>query len=231
MAPCYVDHIIITAPDLEVGAEFVNQTLGVMPQRGGEHPRMGTHNLLLRLGEALFLEVISPNPAASRPERARWFALDSLAADAAPSLATWVARTTDLHTTAAVSSETLGLIEPMTRGTLNWLITIPADGSLPLGGIAPTLIEWQAEPHPAAKLEDLGLSLAKLELFHPEPDRIASLLKSIECQGPVSVFPTPKGVAPYLVAHINTPNGLRTLSALDNPVQRTSQPASLTACR
>jgi len=222
MAPCHVDHIVITAPTLEAGAEFVSQTLGVMPQRGGEHPRMGTHNLLLRLGEALFLEVISPNPGASRPERARWFALDSLAADASPRLATWVARTADVHATAAVSSEMPGLIEPMTRGALHWLITIPADGSLPLDGIAPTLIEWQAEPHPAAKLEDLGLSLAKLELFHPEPDRITSLLKSIDCQGPVSVSPVPKGAAPYLVAHINTPQGLRTLSAPNNPVQRTA---------
>jgi len=212
MAPCYVDHITITAPNLEMGAEFVSQTLGVMPQRGGEHPRMGTHNLLLRLGEALFLEVISPNPDAPHPGRARWFALDSLAADASPKLATWVARTTDIHTAAGNSSEALGLIEPMTRGMLDWLITIPADGSLPLGGIAPALIEWQAEPHPAARLQDSSLSLHHLELCHPEPDRIAVLLKSINCQGPISVSPTPKGTAPYLVAYINTSQGLRTLS-------------------
>lgn len=219
--PCYIDHLTITAPNLEVGAEFVSQTLGVMPQRGGEHLRMGTHNLLLRLGDALFLEVISPNPEAPRPERARWFALDNLTAEASPRLATWVARTTDIHTTVTGSSEALGLIEPMARGTLNWLITIPADGSLPLGGIAPALIEWQAEPHPAAKLQDSGLSLHKLELCHPEPDQIAGLLKSIECQGPVSVSPVSKGAAPYLVAHINTPTGPRTLSAPNHPVLRT----------
>jgi hypothetical protein len=58
MPYCYIDHIVITAPDLEVGAEFVRQTLGVIPQSGGAHPRMGTHNLLLRLGDSLYLEVI-----------------------------------------------------------------------------------------------------------------------------------------------------------------------------
>ena len=213
MAPCHIDHITITAPSLEIGAKFVRETLGVTPQSGGEHPRMGTHNLLLRLGDSLFLEIIAPDPAAPRPDRARWFALDSLQADAPPRLSTWVARTNDIHATGANSSEGLGNIEPMTRGALNWLITIPGDGSLPLDGIAPTLIEWQAEPHPATKLEDLGLSLVRLELFHPEPDRISTLLKSIEFEGPVSLSLLSGSVAPYLVAHINTPTGLRKLSA------------------
>ena len=211
MTLSYIDHITITAPNLEAGAEFVNQTLGVMPQRGGEHPRMGTHNLLLRLGDSLFLEVISPNPDAPRPDRPRWFALDGLAADASPSLATWVVRTDDIHATAAKSSEALGPVETMSRGMLNWLITIPADGSLPFGGVAPALIEWQAEPHPAARLQDFELSLARLELFHSEPDRIAALLKSIGCQGPVSVSSISKGMTPHLVAHIHTPGGLRIL--------------------
>jgi hypothetical protein len=55
------------------------------------------------------------------------------------------------HATAAGSFEVLGPIEPMSRGKLNWLITIPADGSLTLDGVAPALIQWDAEPHPAAK--------------------------------------------------------------------------------
>lgn len=213
MTSCYIDHITITAPNLEVGAAFVQHTLGVMPQKGGEHPCMGTHNLLLRLGDALFLEVISPNPDAPRPDRARLFALDSLSADAQPRLATWVARTNDIQAVAAASSEALGQIEPMSRGALDWLITIPADGSLVLDGIAPSVIEWHGEPHPAAKLHDCGLSLVKLELFHPEPDRISVLLQSIKCQGPISVSPAGKGTSPYLVAHINTPKGLRMLSS------------------
>jgi hypothetical protein len=208
---CLIDHITVTAPTLEVGAEFVRQALGVTPQAGGEHPRMGTHNLLLRLGDSLFLEVISSNPRAPVPTRPRWFALDTLRPNSAPTLSAWVARTSDIHATASACSETLGNIEPMTRGALNWLITIPTDGSLPLNGIAPVLIEWQTEVHPAAKLQDHGLSLASLELFHPEPERISRLLQSIGLEGTISVSPLRGERSAYMVARINTPLGLRLL--------------------
>lgn len=211
---CFIDHITITAPTLAAGAALVRQTLGVQPQGGGEHPRMGTHNLLLRLGTDLFLEVIAPNPAAPAPGRPRWFALDKMAADATPRLSTWVVRTRDIHATVAASPEGLGPIEPMSRGALNWLITIPADGSVPVDGIAPALIEWQAAGHPAARLEDHGLSLARLEVFHPEPARVSRLLATIGLVGPVCVLPAAAGSTPHLVAHIGTPQGLRVLWAI-----------------
>jgi hypothetical protein len=212
MPACFIDHITVTAPNLEAGAEFVRQTLGVAPQKGGEHPRMGTHNSLLRLSNTMFLEVIAPIPGVPQPDRPRWFALDNLAVDALPSLSTWVVRSADIHATAAGSLEALGPVEPMSRGALDWLITIPADGSVPLDGVAPALIQWHAGPHPASVMQDRGLSLVALEVFHPKPDRVRALLKSIEAEGPVSVLPLPKGAAAYLVATINTPGGLRKLS-------------------
>jgi hypothetical protein len=206
MSACSIDHITVTAPTLAAGAEFVRKALGVVPQAGGEHPRMGTHNLLLKLGDTLFLEVIAPNPNAPAPGRPRWFALDRLGPDSPPSLSNWVARTDDIHASVSACSEALGNIEAMSRGSLDWLITIPADGALPLHGIAPALIQWSAPTHPAAGLEDRGLSLVKLELFHPEPERIARLLRSIDLVAPLTVS---AGQAPHLVAHINTPQGLR----------------------
>jgi hypothetical protein len=142
VAETFVDHLTVTAPTLAAGAAFVNQVLGVAPQPGGEHPRMGTHNLLVRLGESLFLEVIAPNPNAAAPYRPRWFGLDCMRADALPSLSTWVVRTGDIHASVTACSEALGEIEPMSRGAINWLITIPADGSVPVDGVAPALIEW-----------------------------------------------------------------------------------------
>jgi len=51
MNQCYIDHITITAPTLESGARLVKKVLCVKPQTGGEHPRMRTHNLLLRIGD------------------------------------------------------------------------------------------------------------------------------------------------------------------------------------
>lgn len=212
MPQCCIDHITITSPTREAGAAFVRQVLGVEPEAGGEHPRMGTHNLLLRLGDALFLEIISPNPGSPAPARPRWFGLDNMAVDARPALSTWVARTKDIRMAASASSEQLGNIEPMSRGAFNWLITIPSDGSVPLDGIGPALIEWHADTHPASRLEDRGLSLRRLELHHPEPERVARLLASIGPDGPIAVLPLAAGAMPHLVAHIDTPQGPRMLS-------------------
>ena len=108
-----------------------------------------------------------------------------------------------------------GNIEPMSRGPLDWLIAIPADGSLPLGGAAPGLIEWHTDVHRAQKLEDQGLSLVKLELFCPEPERLTNLLQSLKLDAPVSVL---AGPISRLVAHIDTPQGLRLLSTANGLV-------------
>ena len=210
MSSC-IDHLIITAPSLEAGAAFVRQTLGVAPGPGGKHPRMGTHNLLLRLGAGLFLEVIAIDPDAPGPGRPRWFGLDRLRADALPSLAGWVARTDDIRGAAAASTEALGMVEPMTRGTLDWLITIPGDGELPLGGAGPALIEWHAPVHPSATLPEHGLWLVKLEIFHAEPPRIGRLLRAIGFDGLLSVSAVPASALPYLTAQIGTPHGVREL--------------------
>lgn len=219
MARSFLDHITVTAFSLEAGAAFVRETLGVSPQVGGEHPRMATHNLLLRLGNSLFLEVIAPNRSVPAPARPRWFALDSLTPQSPPTLFTWVVRTTNICAAVAASSEPLGNVEPMSRGALNWLITIPVDGSVPLDSVAPALIEWHTDVHPAAKLEDKRLSLARFDIYHSDPDRVSRLLRSVELDAPVSVMRAPHGAVPSLVAYINTPQGLRVLAVPQPRVQ------------
>jgi hypothetical protein len=210
---CHLDHIAITAPTLAAGTAYVRETLGVEPQAGGEHPRMGTHNCFLKLGEKVYLEIISVNPDAPRPRRPRWFGLDELDLNRPPRLATWIARTDDIHAAAAASPVPLGSVEPMSRGKLNWLITIPQDGSLPLQGLAPALIQRPAGTHPANTQEDRGCSLIRLEGFHPQADKVSSVLKAIGFQGEYSVSALPPGEQPYLVAHIQTPAGPRQLRA------------------
>jgi len=206
-----IDHIVVTAPSLESGVEYVRDALGVRPQPGGEHARMGTHNCLLRLGDSLYLEVISIDPAAAGPDRARWFQLDQNPAHLAPRLATWVSRTNDISAAVAAAVHPLGNVEAMSRGKLNWQITIPTDGSLPFDGVAPTLIEWHVENHPAASLRDVGCSLVGLEAFHPEAHEISSLLQSIGFQDRFPVFQIAPKESPFLVAHIQTPAGIRQL--------------------
>ena len=209
---CDLDHITVTAPDLVSGAAYVHQLLGVQALPGGEHPRMGTHNMFVRLGPELFLEIIAINPHADKPERPRWFALDELTAASQPRLSNWVARTDDIAAAHARSPEALGEIEAMSRGANHWLITIPKDGSLPLQGVAPALIEWHTERHPAAGMPELGVSLLRLELHHPDAARITRLLQALNLRGDVEVKAIAEGQPAQLLAYLQTPAGIRVLS-------------------
>lgn len=211
VASCLIDHLAVTAPSLEAGAALVQRCLGVLPQPGGQHARMGTHNLLLRLGEATYLEIIAIDPQAPPPARPRWFGLDDLAPDAAPRLACWVARTADIRAAAAGASEALGPVEPMSRGTLDWLITIPADGRPPLAGVGPALIEWHTRVHPASGLQDQGCELVGLELLHPQPQRAQALLASLGFAPHEARLSVAEAAQPALRALIRTPPGLRAL--------------------
>ena len=212
MLRSHMDHMVITAPSLEVGVKFVRETLGVSPQVGGEHPRMGTHNCLLKLGEKLYLEVLSINPKAAQPNRSRWFQLDDPDPSHPIRLAAWMARTNDIYAATTGSPTPLGEVEPMSRGQLNWLITILPDGSLPLQGIAPALIQWTSAIHPGAVLVESGCTLVRLEGFHPEAEKVIGLLESIGFEGDFRVSAISSDQRPYLVAHIRTPTGVCQLS-------------------
>jgi hypothetical protein len=212
MTRTFIDHITVTAPSLDVGQRFVYETLGVSAQAGGEHPAMGTHNLLLKLGDTMFLEVIAANPIDPAPQRPRWFGLDRLTPQSLPSLAGWVVRTSDIQATTLKAAESLGAVEPVSRGALSWLITIPRDGSLPLNGAGPAVIEWQADIHPAVRLEDKGVSLDRLEIAHPDPDRVLRLLSSLALDRQGFEVCVVRHASTKLTAHIKTPQGSRRLS-------------------
>ena len=96
----------------------------------------------------------------------------------------------------------------MSRGEINWFITIPEDGRLPVREGA--LIQWQTESHPATTLKDYGLSLSKLHIFHPEQKRMKNLLGSLNLKGNIKVS---KGSITKIVAYIDTPQGVRALHA------------------
>jgi hypothetical protein len=185
----------------------VRRALGVDVQPGGEHVRMGTHNRLLKLGEKLYLEVIAVNPEVPHPGRPRWFQLDEPASVKAPRLATWAARCDNIHAAVAASPVPLGKIELMSRGAFEWSITVPADGRLPLDGLAPTLIQWRSGVHPAESLKALGCSLVRLEGTHPQAGAVSGLLRAIGFEGD---FRVSRG-EPGLVAHVQTPAGPREL--------------------
>lgn len=132
-----LDHITVVAPSLEIGSAYVEAALGVPPGAGRAHPGMATHNLLLALGSAVYLEVISPDPQAAPVTRPQWFDLDHVVPGSTARLGAWVASTDDIDGTALPE---LGDIETMCRETHAWKMTVRSGGSVPLDGAAPLLI-------------------------------------------------------------------------------------------
>jgi hypothetical protein len=205
MATC-LDHLTVVAPSLDAGSRFVRDALGVEPGPGRPHPGMGTHNRLLRLGDAVYLEVISADPGAPAPSRPRWFGLDHVTS---PRLATWVASTDAIADTAVPE---LGAVETMRRAEHTWQMTLTADGHLPLSGAAPALIQRVPGARPANALPDTGLRLIRLRIHHPEPDMVSMLLATIRLASNPAVVVL-RGDSCTLVAEIATPSGPRELGA------------------
>lgn len=202
-----LDHITVVAPSLETGSAYVEAALGVPPGAGRAHPGMATHNLLLALGPTVYLEVISPDPRAALVTRPRWFGLDHVLPGSTARLAAWVASTDDIAGTAVPE---LGDVESMHRETHTWKITVRADGSVPLEGAAPLLIQRSSSVHPAAALPQSGLDLQRLRIRHPAPAQVLALFAQIGLASQPAVTVV-QGNECSLVAEIHTPFGLREL--------------------
>jgi len=207
-----LDHLVLATQNLAQGSTWLEDHLGVTLSAGGSHAAMGTHNRLLKLGSALYLELIAIDPQAPAPTRRRWFALDTPRMQARlaerPRLIHWVARSTDVVAESAACPERLGEVMAMQRGDFEWLITVPADGHLPGDGLVPTLIEWRTPRHPAAVLPEAGCALLKLEGFHPEPESIPAALAALGLEAALALH---AGKDVELLAYLDTPRGLREL--------------------
>lgn len=215
------DHLVIAAASLDQGRQWCETTLGVSPQPGGQHPLMGTHNLLLQLSSPerpqCYLEIIATDPAAPAPSRRRWFGLDEPALQSrllttGPELVGYVARSgmVDMHRWGLINGRyqpgpILKASRETARGLLQWQIVVADDG-LPLGGGAvPTLIQWQG-PHPADSLPTSGVSLATLTV-RGLSDQTAQVLR---LRGLTRL----QGEGPALSVTLDTPAGVLSLSTL-----------------
>jgi len=201
-----IDHLAVAATSLD-GREL-DDFLGVALPTGGRHARMGTHNRLLRLGPLTYLE---PDRDRSRCHDARQTPLVRAGrpGDAGPprlgSTAGALGRPRRRDRDPALSID-VGPWEPFQRGDLSWQLTVRTDGTLPAGGVVPSLICWAGSAHPAARLPDLGVSLEALELEHPRASEIQRQLDALGLTGRCSPGPVPR-----LTAHLRTPHGPRTL--------------------
>lgn len=169
-----LDHIVIVAESLEDGRAFVEQRLGVSLEQGGHHALMGTHNLLLGLEGGLYLEVISVDPEVPNPGRLRWFGMDGFGG--APRLTNWVGRSDAID----ADIERLfgkGVVPTaLSRGDLNWRMSVIDDGQTPFDGLVPMMLDWGDGPKAADRLQPSGCRLKQLVLGHPDHEALRQVL-------------------------------------------------------
>lgn len=211
MPRCELDHLVIAARSLEEGIAHLEDGFGVRVPVGGKHPLMGTHNCLMQIGGGAFLELIAIDPDAPEQTRPRWYNLDNIQLQARiakrPALLTWVVRTDDIAGAATASPITPGPIEEGQRGDRVWKITIPEDGSMPEGGLFPTLIEWHDFDGPALDMPDLGCRHEALTIYHNDPEHLTAALGAFGADALVQVEPANAKNTPGLIALLNTPRG------------------------
>lgn len=198
---CRLDHLVVTAASCEEGVSWVENRCGVILPKGGAHPLMGTHNHLSAIAANQFLEVIAIDPQAPKPSHNRWFALDDEGHQRAlahsPQLTTWVVATNNLDAAIAAARDCgINPGEPvtLTRDGLTWRLALIADGSLAFGGTFPILIEWPPGVNPVDRMLDQNLRLNKLELTHPDHEKLNSAFHALGIsslatvrQGPVAL--------------------------------------------
>ncbi len=163
-----LDHIAIGASSLDEGRRWLESKLGVPALSGGKHALMGTHNALWQL-DCCYLEVIAVDPDAGAPNRPRWFGLDNPLTIAQlrtrPRLLTWITATNAIALDIQSAPVSLGQTFEVKRDNLSWKISVSNDGSMPVSGAFPTLIEWRRNvDSPAETLPDQGLKLEVLDV-------------------------------------------------------------------
>lgn len=209
-----LDHITVIAPSLAEGVLHVRNCLDLDIPFGQRHAYMGTHNHLLQLGDTVYLEIVALDPEADAPGRPRWFGLDDQDQvrsdwDEGRRLRGWVARTDMIDAIIARRGDIFGAKVPLPATAPSFDFTIPNDGSLPLDGAAPSIIDRRGKPRSMATIADLGARLSSFTLEHPDPAALATLYRALTIDRPPQIVRGPK--LRYR-ARIETPGGPRELT-------------------
>ena len=186
--------------------------LGIDVPFGTRHDYMGTHNHRLQLGDNVYLEIIACDPNGVDPGRARWFGVDDPDQvredwEQKRRLRGWVAATKSIDSIVSKHPE-FGKVVPLPFNEPEFAFAIPIDGSLPMDGILPSLIDHRSEPTQMSDIPDLGARLVSFALHHPEPKTVEAVYQGLAIDRPPEIR---TGQATRYEAIVRTPDGLRTL--------------------
>ncbi len=176
-----LDHIMWGARDLDAGIAFLEAKTGVKAVFGGVHPKRGTRNALLSLGQGQYLEILALDPAQPNVRDERVAELERLTA---PRILTWAAATRDIEALdkkvraagLATSGVVAGAREKPDGTVLRWK-TWSVGGHD--GDVVPFVIEWDpASRHPSIDSPG-GCTIRALRLEHPDPAKMNRLLEAM----------------------------------------------------
>ncbi|GAA4415177.1 VOC family protein [Georgenia halophila] len=189
-APRYLDHVVVTTPDLAAAVRDLESATGVAPEPGGVHPTFGTRNYLVTFGGDRYLEILGADPENHGFTGIRPFGVDDVTGTAT---STWAIHPPDIS--GAVTAARAAGIDPgepydgsrrTADGTLlQWRLT--KDHAEP-SGVVPFLLDWGETVSPA-RTTTPQLGLVELVASHPEPARIRSVLTALGTDLEVSEGP------------------------------------------
>jgi len=209
-----LDHLTAIAPTLAEGVAHLRECLDLDIPFGQRHAYMGTCNHLLQLGDGVYLEIIALDPDAEPPPCARWFGLDNQRAvkrdwDDGRRLRGWVARTDDINRVISSHGSIFGRKVALPWASPSFDFAIPEDGSLPLAGAAPSIIDRRGKIRSMAAIADLGARLQSFSLEHPDAGALADLYRQLAVDRSPEIR---QGSIFRYRALIETPVGVKELS-------------------
>lgn len=203
-----LDHLLIGAPTLQEGIDWLEGKTGVRATLGGSHPGLGTWNALASLGENQYLEIIAPDPLQADVDT---FYLPGLRDFRRPGVATWAARRKGLGAGLPEALPPEWSCGPLLQGSrlrpdgtrLAWALTFPehaAHGNFE--GALPFLIEWESfESHPG-RTAPAGLRLRSLSIEAVASEALRRGLEALGIDGRVS-----QADATSIRVELDTPRG------------------------
>lgn len=201
-----LDHLVVGVGELNGGAETFERFSGLRVPTGGRHPLMGTHNCLTQLGNGAFLELIAIDPAATAPERKRWYSLDEADTQqrlmTGPTLLTWVVAVPDLDAALSLARQAgfdAGRAVEQQRDDLHWRLTVRDDGRSVAHGTFPTLIQWPEGVDAAERMPDQGARVQHVQISNPDPTGFATALDAIGAGELVEVVKGPAALTVQLL--------------------------------
>jgi hypothetical protein len=209
-----LDHLTVIAPTLIEGVSHVQNCLNLHVPFGTRHDYMGTHNHRLQLGNNIYLEIVAFDPGGTEPGRPRWFGLDNQEKvrsdwNEGRRLRGWVSSTDAIESIISTRRAIFGDKVSLPTANPTFYFAIPEDGSLPLDGAAPSIIDHRGDPTSMASIPDLGARLHSLTLEHPNPAAIQTLYRELAIDRPPAIVP---GRIVRYRAQIETPTGMQELT-------------------